>query len=1399
MTEPFVFEPIAPIYRQITRTERTLLSSLFALLPLACGNVESAPTSVEDTGANAEALQLDPDFAPDRPGVHAEPADDYTLFEADPVRPVAVLPSTGLVAVTNTNDDSLDLARPAGRGVRACGAVKVGMRPVAVAVVRDTGRFAELWVVNHLSDSISVVRIDPAACTGEVVETLYTGDEPRDIVVANTQAGKRVFVTSAHRGQHHPLAGARRGTDLVTSPENKSDEGLADVLVFDPRHTDAVPRVVNLFTDTPRALAVGDGVVYAAGFRSGNRTTVINADHVTQRGLDRLREVLATDESGQYTARDGELVLAPGVRGRARMQGGMPAVTGSGRCVPDPRPVFGNSNLQQVCVETDSRQRILSAHVEQPGQADPTCQCTSGEGTLQPTTGVIVQFFSRRAECGEDFHTFPDGTRGCWLDATPGGFRSPAVHADRQAPPMAWNEDVKLSLPDKDVFEIDVDDLGVRAFSGVGTVLSNMAVQPGTGRVFVTNTEALNLNRFAGFGGSSSSTLLGHMYESRVTVIDPRRGRVQPVHLNSHIDYERCCARDAEENESSLALPAEGVFSDDGSTFYFAALGSDKIGIVRGGALVPGFDNREARRRHVLRDITLGESRDEPTGPVGLALDSARRRLYVKTHISNELIVIDTDRERVSARLALHDPEPESIRAGRQVLYDTRGTSSHGDTSCGTCHVFGDTDHLSWDLGNPDDVTVRNPGPFVVPPELAALPALARDPFGLSVQEQPLTPDFRTDKGPMTTQTMRGMANHGPQHWRGDRMRNFEDVPGVQPNTGPFDEDNSFSEFAPVIPGLHGNDQAIAPELFQHFTDFSLQLTMPPNPLRALDDSLNESQARGRAHFFGCASVSDAQLVRRECTALDGSEVDIDTETSACTCATNPLVGALRGAPAVQQLAQLLRALLSNAELRAACLEAAGELDGLPPETLAALTSGIDALLAADLELDARGLFSLADAQALSQLARSVIEVVEVAKAAHLPPALLDALAAALPPGAPITGADQLLASLTSALALSNLAQVAALDETQRGTAGFRDLLQGCDPRAPVPECRLRVTDTLQTCNGCHTLDPKGNAEFDVYRPGFFGTSGEYTLENESQVFKVPQLRNVYQKVGMFGMSTMPTRLAESVLGPQRGGFFASDNVYQGPQVRGTGFLHDGAVDTVDRFHSALVFVKTDTNPGGLDAVFPSDDTRAACVGQFREASPGALGPTDPALGAALALCSSESGVPDICFLDAGSEACREALATLSIDAATFSAQILPACFQFGSMLEQGAPTGVCAPSGLRERAELESFVLAFDSNLKPMVGQQATLHGNQPNRALRALLDAASRGHCDLGVQQNGHGYLVTRPDPTNPDRSGLERSNGRRTTLGDLRCDAAPITLTCYPPAPDRAEARRSAFDRR
>lgn len=62
------------------------------------------------------------------------------------MRRVLVLAESGLVAVTNTPDDFIERLAPAGRGVRRCGSVKVGLRPVAVASISETANLAELAV-----------------------------------------------------------------------------------------------------------------------------------------------------------------------------------------------------------------------------------------------------------------------------------------------------------------------------------------------------------------------------------------------------------------------------------------------------------------------------------------------------------------------------------------------------------------------------------------------------------------------------------------------------------------------------------------------------------------------------------------------------------------------------------------------------------------------------------------------------------------------------------------------------------------------------------------------------------------------------------------------------------------------------------------------------------------------------------------------------------------------------------------------------------------------------------------------------------------------------------------------------------------------------------------------------
>lgn len=148
-----------------------------------------------------------------------------------------------------------------------------------------------------------------------------------------------------------------------------------------------------------------------------------------------------------------------------------------------------------------------------------------------------------------------------------------------------------------------------------------------------------------------------------------------------------------------------------------------------------------------------------------------------------------------------------------------------------------------------------------------------------------------------------------------------------------------------------------------------------------------------------------------------------------------------------------------------------------------------------------------------------------------------------------------------------------------------------------------------------------------------------------------------------------------------------------------------------------------------------------------------------------------------------------------------FVEQILPMCYQLGSTLEGGAPSGDCFPEGLRERAELEAFVLAFDSNLKPMVGQQLTLTGYGDDRAfLRKMVASAARGHCDIAAIQRGRGYVMTRPNPTFPEWSRLEGRGRESLSLQALAPRTrGPVTLTCHPPQKNLAEARRAARDAR
>ncbi len=871
-------------------------------------------------------------------GGQGSSSSSFTLFETGQVRPLAMSPDGQHLYAINTPDNSLEVFHISNDELEHVASVTVGLEPVAVAARNNN----EVWVVNHLSDSVSVVDMTfPWA--PRVKRTLLVADEPRDIVFAG--AGKnRAFITTAHRGQNAPY------DPQLSTP----GVGRADVWVYDANNLGdstlgGTPlTIISLFSDTPRSLTVTpDGTrVYAAGFHTGNKTTAVH------------RNIVETEPN-------------------------MP-----------------------------------------PRLTDYT-------GAEQPPTARIVKH---------------DGTK--WVDSDG----------------HDWSHGVRFTLPDKDVFVLDAmadppAQLTGNAgfYTGVGTILFNMAVNPVNGKVYVTNTDANNLNRFAGPGIFAGTTVRGHLHESRISVLSPTGG-VASRHLNKHIDYNAYPAPPAV-NEKSLATPMGMAVSPAGDKLYVAAFGSSKIGIfntaeIENNTFVPNAANHIA-----LQDD------GEPVGPTGLLLNSSGSRLYVFSRFNNAVTVINPVTKSVLDRKHLHNPEPQSVREGRRFLYDARYTSSNGEASCASCHVFGDFDSLAWDLGNPDAGTSPMPGPV----------AENFPPFF------PLFIDFRSLKGPMTTQSLRGMANHGPMHWRGDRTKGDE-VPSAQPNSGSFDEVGAFEEFQEAFAGLLGRTGPLTANEMTKFADFSLQIMYPPNPIRNLDNTLTAFQEGGRQHFFQ--------------------------------------------------------------------------------------------------------------------------------------------------PG----------------------------------------------------------VDLHHSCEDCHKLDPDANAEFGEPIPGFFGTDGRYVTGEIPQTVKVPHLRNLYQKVGMFGM-------------PQVFSIIPGDNGQKGDQVRGFGMLNDGAEDTVFRFMMTFGFDKlSGFPPNGFDD------------------SPGADGEV--------------------------------------------------------------------------KRRQVEAYMMAFDSNLAPIVGQQVTLHQANTaaaNTRIDLLLQRADVGECDViakvRIFGQEYGFLYTGAGQFRTSYN-AEETIGRAVLTLVAQAPNHAVTFTAVPP---------------
>ena len=190
------------------------------------------PTSDEDSDGSGES----------------EESTGHLNFESPHSRPVVVHPDKDRVYVVNTPSGKVVVLDTATYEI--LDQIRVGVEPVSIGIKPDG---TEIWVSNHVSDSVSVIDTDSSSSTyHQILHTIQVFDEE----TKSTRFDEPVSISFASDEKAYIALSSTNEIAVVDVP------------------TRAVTDRLTITAQDPRAMAVRDGRLYVIPFESNNQTGV---------------------------------------------------------------------------------------------------------------------------------------------------------------------------------------------------------------------------------------------------------------------------------------------------------------------------------------------------------------------------------------------------------------------------------------------------------------------------------------------------------------------------------------------------------------------------------------------------------------------------------------------------------------------------------------------------------------------------------------------------------------------------------------------------------------------------------------------------------------------------------------------------------------------------------------------------------------------------------------------------------------------------------------------------------------------------------------------------------------------------------------------------------------------